>query len=99
MDRDALLAFLLANHKPELLEHPEGGDGAHVFQVWEDGEFTLQKGGSLLGMRNLHMISYPHPELKLNPMELPMKGHATHSYVVVSFELERQLHEMIWGAR
>ena len=27
-----------------------------VWSVWEDGEITLEKGGSLFGLRNLHSI-------------------------------------------
>jgi hypothetical protein len=28
----------------------------HVYQIWEDGEITLQKSGDLLWMRGLHTI-------------------------------------------
>ena len=29
----------------------------HVYQIWYDGEITLQKSGSLLNMRNMHCIA------------------------------------------
>ena len=29
-----------------------------VYEVWEDGEITLTKGGDLYGMRNLHVQRY-----------------------------------------
>jgi len=54
----------LAHHsKPELAQQ-EG----HVWQVWEDGEVTLQKSGPLLWQRLLHTIKPPlgvsvNPEL------------------------------------
>ena len=44
------LAALLALHSPEAI------NGTMVGQVWEDGEYTLQKGGDLYGMRSLHCI-------------------------------------------
>jgi hypothetical protein len=30
---------------------------SHVYQVWQDGEITLQKCGPLLWQRNLHLIA------------------------------------------
>ena len=35
----------------------EYGRGEHVSRVWEDGEHTSEKGGTLLGMRNLHCFN------------------------------------------
>jgi hypothetical protein len=44
-------------------ESPEGKDiiakSTMVQQVWEDGELTSTKGGSLYGQRGLHRIGYP----------------------------------------
>lgn len=31
-----------------------------VYEVWEDGEVTLTKGGDLYGRRNLHTIEYAY---------------------------------------
>jgi hypothetical protein len=46
------VAELIKLHsKPELAEVED-----MVYQVWEDGEITLQKSGSLLWKRGLHMI-------------------------------------------
>jgi len=45
------------NSKPELAEV----ECSMVYQVWEDGEVTLQKCGSLLGLRHLHMIKMGDP--------------------------------------
>ena len=30
----------------------------HVYEVWEDGEITITKGGDLYGMRNLHVLRF-----------------------------------------
>lgn len=43
----------IAEHNnPELAKEP-----GMVYQVWEDGEITLQKSGELLGQRSLHCIT------------------------------------------
>jgi hypothetical protein len=31
-------------------------ESGHVYQIWNDGEITLQKSGNLLNMRNLHTM-------------------------------------------
>lgn len=43
--------FINSKHKPELAER-----SGMVYQIWEDGEITLQKSGELLWQRNLHCI-------------------------------------------
>ena len=96
VNREELLKFLLEHHKPELLQHPESGDGGMVYQVWEDGEITLQKGGSLLGHRRLHCIMPPHVEVRDYPLLLPMKM-GIHSYVVLPSEHYETVQKMIWG--
>lgn len=50
-----------------------------VYQLWEDGEVTLQKCGPLLGCRNLHMIGFPVKGLDLSLM-LPHRS-GEHSFV------------------
>lgn len=44
--------LIASHHNPALAEQ----DGM-VYQIWEDGEITLQKSGSLLNQRNLHCIA------------------------------------------
>lgn len=46
-----LQAAIAAANKPALAKV----DGM-VYQVWQDGEITLQKSGDLLGQRTLHSI-------------------------------------------
>jgi hypothetical protein len=59
-----------------------------VWQIWEDGEITLQKGGDLLWRRGLHLIT---PGLSTpNTLDLPMK-HNGHSYVFVGSKEEADL--------
>lgn len=60
MDGNELIHLIHSKHNPELAKLP-----GHVYQVWFDGEVTLQKSGELLNMRNLHTIS---PGLELTGM-------------------------------
>ena len=51
-DIDEVIAALVAMHKPAHIEDPM------VYEVWNDGEVTLTKGGDLYGQRNLHMTEF-----------------------------------------
>ena len=57
---------LLALHAPE--QHREEG---MLYSVWEDGEVTLEKGGSLFNQRNLHCIIPGDPQAGL-PVAMPV---------------------------
>lgn len=94
--RATLMADLIAAHQPDLITRPEGGDGKHVAQIWEDGEFTLQKGGSLFGARHLHCIRGAHPDLIDAPMDLPLPMYK-HKCVVVPFEFAQEWVTKLWG--
>ena len=72
---------LLALHHPELIANPEGGDAGMVCQVWEDGEVTLTKGGSLWGQRNVHMIEFGMSSSL--PLEIMPVVTGKHGYLVV----------------
>jgi hypothetical protein len=50
MTNEEKMAALLALHDPAAQNQ------AMVYEVWEDGEVTLTKGGDLYGQRTLHMI-------------------------------------------
>ena len=71
LDNPKLVDELLALDKPELRK-------AHgmVYEIWEDGEITLQKCGELYGMRNLHCIV---PGFSTVNIPLPYKLHHNHS--------------------
>ena len=51
MNDNELRELISANSNPELAK-----EFGMVYQVWEDGEITLQKSGDLLWQRNLHSI-------------------------------------------
>lgn len=68
--REATKEFreLLAKwHKPELATLK-----GMVYQVWEDGEVTLQKSGPLLWQRNLHCIQMGDTERMIDPEAFPL---------------------------
>jgi hypothetical protein len=46
------LAAFLALHEPDA----QGVEGSMVYEIWEDGEVTLQKCGSLYGRRSMHTM-------------------------------------------
>lgn len=53
-----------------------------VYQIWHDGEITLQKSGSLYGQRNVHCIVPPiyDPYTKINVI-LPQRQNNNSSYM------------------
>ncbi len=57
---------------------------SHVYQIWEDGELTIQKAGPLLWARNLHMLSFPLPGVDLT---LPHRT-SKHRYATLRFKVE-----------
>lgn len=65
---------IAAKHNPELAKQP-----GHVYQVWEDGEITLQKCGDLLWQRSLHSIYPGDPTRAVDPALFPMR-HGPHGY-------------------
>lgn len=58
-------------HDPNLAKE------SHVYQVWHDGEITLQKAGPLLWQRNLHQIC--PPKLTAAPTPMPQE-HGQYSF-------------------
>jgi hypothetical protein len=82
-------------HPAEILANELNNDEAAkkpgmVYQVWEDGEITLQKSGELLWQRNLHCI-VPGLRLPKDKPELtfPHKLNG-HSYAFVNSEEDAQ---------
>ena len=64
------------------LDAPEAAAEAMVYQVWEDGEITLQKGGSLLWQRNLHCVAIGD-DRKALPRDALQHKYDGHSFVFV----------------
>jgi hypothetical protein len=51
-----------------------------VYQVWEDGEITIQKAGELLWQRNLHCVQPGCPDKTL-PIDALCHKYNSHSYI------------------
>lgn len=75
MNKDTLQALILENSHDELSKVH-----GHVYQVWEDGEITLQKSGDLLWQRGLHSI---RPGDMNSSVEISLFPHTTsgHGYI------------------
>lgn len=87
---------LIAKHSDDSLAKVENG---HVWQVWEDGEVTLQKCGSLLGMRNLHTIKMGCPKASLSPSLFPHKtknSHGEHGFIYTTEEGANEIWDFVW---
>lgn len=54
-----------------------------VYEIWEDGEITLQKCGSLYGQRNMHCIVPGVFKMTANVELLPEKTNNNHSLMAV----------------
>jgi hypothetical protein len=77
-ERQALITMLLEAHNPDLLQN-EG----HVSQIWEDGEWTSQKGGGLLHQRTLHHFGQAFAfSGEGNHMQLPLEMYGHHCVVL-----------------
>lgn len=63
------------------LHAPEAREQAMVYEVWEDGEITLTKGGDLYGQRKLHLDAYGDSGLALPWDSLPLKN-SSHSRIM-----------------
>jgi len=54
-----------------------------VYQVWEDGEITLQKSGDLLWRRTLHSIHYGMSDKAIPIEDFPHKS-GSHGFAYVN---------------
>ena len=77
MNRDSIIARLVELNDESAKAHD------HVCQVYEDGELTMQKGGALLGQRNLHCINEGVPA-RLPPKWFPNVT-SDHGFIWVSY--------------
>lgn len=72
-------SLIASYHNPELATKP-----GMVWQVWEDGELTLQKSGELLWQRNLHCIA---PGIvSCIPKEIMPVQESKHGYAFIANE-------------
>src|SRR5262245_13195447 len=72
-----LQTFLALAHNPDLV------DARRVYQVWEDGEITVQKGGDRLWTEPLRVVCAPLPFVGIS-MPVPSACGGGHSYAVVT---------------
>ena len=70
--REELKEYIAIADDGSLAEEP-----GMVYQVWEDGEITLQKSGEILWQRSLHMVERGHIK---NRIDMPHKS-GEHSYI------------------
>jgi len=56
-----------------------------VYQVWEDGEVTLQKSGDILWQRSLHCIK-PGMSESINPNNFPHQTERGNGYIFTTEE-------------
>jgi hypothetical protein len=67
---------------------------SHVYQIWEDGEITLQKCGPLLWARHLHMMQYGEPSKAIALENFPHR-HGEHGYAYVTKEGADEIRKLI----
>ena len=79
------------------LHMPEAYAQDMVYEVWEDGEITLTKGGDLYGQRNLHMIDFGNPAKSLGADVLFYKSVNHSSIAVMTYEQAQQAQALIFG--
>ena len=84
---EGLKQLIASKHKPELAAKP-----GMVYQIWEEGEITLQKSGDLLWRRNLHMIEPGITTVftkNIMPVQMERNGYA----FIESKEVEDEIRE------
>jgi len=93
---EAQIAAFLALHDPSAQEEQM------VYEIWEDGEVTLTKGGSLYGQRSLHSVwdpeRYMAPKTEPIPVErMPKQSHdKSHGWIQVKGGVNEAL-EILFG--
>lgn len=73
---------MIADASNDALAAEEG----YVYQVWEDGEITLQKSGPLLWQRNLYCIEMGFPDPVPVDWFPPLYRNGKHGFVFASKE-------------
>jgi hypothetical protein len=76
MTNEEKMAALLALHNPAAQQQ------GMVYEVWEDGEVTLTKGGDLYGQRSVHMVEPGNPAAALPVDAFPKRNwNDTHGWI------------------
>lgn len=96
------LQAFLAMHSPAAILK----ENDHVYEIWEDGELTLTKCGSLYGQRGLHQIRPPfsagNPNCTIDARLFPeeCQSHSrSHARIAVNNEAEVKVaRKLLWEA-
>lgn len=91
MNQQAKIAAVNALHQPEAYAQDM------VYEVWEDGEITLTKGGTLYGQRNCHMIAFGSTAKSLGADALVNKNGRHSSIAVMTDEQAQQAQALIFS--
>lgn len=75
---------------PALAQGPDN----MVYQVWEDGEITLQKNGELLWQRSLHCMEAGLGDKKV-PLEWMTGSNGEHAYIFCTHDDALIVRDMI----
>jgi hypothetical protein len=88
----------IAISQDEAMSDEKYPSGAHIALVFEDGEISSTKAGSLLGMRTLHCF-HSGDESKAVPVELfPYRmNHDKHGFVYCNHDKAKELRALIIG--
>ena len=78
MTKEELMELVRSVDDPDLARIP-----GHVAQVWQDGEYTSQKGADLLWQRTLHCFEVAIPGAEKLGLEFPHK-HGKNSFAWVA---------------
>lgn len=90
---EQLKSLIEKHNKPELAENV-----GMVYQVWSDGEITLQKSGPLLWQRNLHSIIPGTNEKKQEIVDLFPEKYNGHGFIFCTEYGAREIAKLILPA-
>ena len=104
MDRDELEALVKKLHdshytpeSPHGLLHPDEAPNTNtIYKIWNDGEFTYEKGGYAYGDRSMKQVSLPiiHVSNKDTLPTFPIR-HGPHSYAMLTVDECRQVRGLL----
>lgn len=88
------LQSFLELHTPSLRKQ-----NGMVYEIWEDGEVTMQKSGSLYNQRSLHSMKDPF-ELSLPQNQFPPETYTGHLHACIAVEDNKveMARQLLWDA-
>lgn len=91
MNESEIIACVCALHDPAALQE------AMVYEVWEDGEITLTKGGAIYGQRTLHLMASGDKWMALPWDSLPLKNTKHSRIAVKTHQIAMTARALIFG--